>query len=91
MSSATQTVNYFVSKKPSSEDQDRLNRIDEILPQLSQDELWEAIFAIASAYAEDMEKYPPLLEKFDILSAALDDEDLNIAIVKALVTYLKRR
>lgn len=89
MSSATQTINYFVSKKPSSEDQKVLDKIDEILPKLNQQEIWEAIHDISYAMA-NLETKSDNYKLFEDLAESLKDEDNNVAILKALTTYLSR-
>ncbi|NER01330.1 MAG: hypothetical protein F6K17_01150 [Okeania sp. SIO3C4] len=89
MSSAKQTINYFIGKKPSPEDQKVLDKIDEILPKLNQQEILEAIHDVSYAMA-DLEDKSENYKLFEELGADIEEDSSNVAILKALATYLSR-
>ncbi|NER01452.1 MAG: hypothetical protein F6K17_01815 [Okeania sp. SIO3C4] len=89
MPAATQSINYFQSKKPSPGEQKLLDKIDEILPKLSQPEIWEAIHDVSYAMA-DLKDKSDNYKLFEELGASLEEDSSNVAILKALATYLSK-
>ncbi|NET13332.1 MAG: hypothetical protein F6K08_10980 [Okeania sp. SIO1H6] len=89
MPAAKQTINYFIGKKPSPEDQKVLDKLDEILPKLNQQEIWEAIHDVSYAMA-DLEDKSENYKLFEELGADIEEDSSNVAILKALATYLSK-
>ncbi|NES01996.1 MAG: hypothetical protein F6K22_03625 [Okeania sp. SIO2F4] len=88
MPAATQSINYFIGKKPSPEDQKILDKLDEILPKLNQQEILEAIHDVSYAMADLKDKSEYKL--FEELGADIEEDSSNVAILKALATYLSK-
>ncbi|NES64012.1 MAG: hypothetical protein F6K24_01500 [Okeania sp. SIO2D1] len=88
MSSATQTINYFLSHKPTENDQLRLNVIDSKLDELPQAELIQLLGEFLFTMADGVES-KTLTETFEEMEAV--DEIHNLAMIKAIVSRLKDR
>ena len=91
MSSATQSIGYFISRRPTEADQQKLDQLDEILPELSQEEIWESVFEIADAFSASVVVESQNYQKVRQLGEQLEADSSNIALLKALVSRLEAR
>ncbi len=92
MSSATQSIGYFISRRPTEADQQKLDQLDDIIPSLTQEELTNILADIFLSIdiINDDPRSLEKIEQFHGIGCGLARPEL-IAVVKALVSLLEAR
>lgn len=82
------SVNYFVSKKPSDQDQQALDQLDELIPQMNFEELLVSAYQILDNLAcciEDTDLSTKVVE----LTTSLDEDISEASADAAQIAVLK--